>query len=97
MLMLAAFKAYVFRLAAQDDLVVGIPAAGQLQSGLENLVGHCVNLLPVRSQLSAETSFVDYLKAIRSLILGIVEVVLGVVLLAIGVGMLGLGLMQEGF
>ena len=46
--LLAGFAALLHRLTGQDDLVVGIPAAGQAAAGLEGLVGHCVNMLPLR-------------------------------------------------
>ncbi|HEX7029123.1 MAG TPA: amino acid adenylation domain-containing protein [Gammaproteobacteria bacterium] len=53
----AAVSAYFHRLAAQDDLVIGVPAAGQAEEGLQGLVGHCVSLLPVRSRLDADADF----------------------------------------
>jgi energy-coupling factor transporter ATP-binding protein EcfA2 len=37
--LLAAFKTLVFRLTAQEDLVIGIPAAGQASEGHAELVG----------------------------------------------------------
>ena len=46
------FSALVGRLSGQDDVVVGIAAAGQSVLDNPNLVGHCVNLLPVRARLA---------------------------------------------
>ncbi len=48
--MLGGFAALLHRLTEQDDLVVGIPAAGQMASDMPTLVGHCVNLLPCASR-----------------------------------------------
>ncbi len=42
------FGGLVARLSGDSDIVVGVPAAAQAAHGLESLVGHCVNLLPVR-------------------------------------------------
>ena len=46
---MAAFEVFLFRVTGHSDVVLGIPAAGQSASGLYGLVGHCVNLLPLRS------------------------------------------------
>ena len=64
--LLAAFNTFLSRISEQQDLVVGLMAASQSVSGFQNLVGHCVNLLPVRSQIEDEQSFVDYVKSLRS-------------------------------
>jgi amino acid adenylation domain-containing protein len=66
---LAGFEVWLHRLTGQTDLVVGIPAAGQAASGQYHLVGHCVNLLPLRTQINSETSFSDYLQSRSSTIL----------------------------
>lgn len=58
----AAISAYFHRLAGQDDLVIGVPAAGQAEEGLHGLVGHCVSLLPVRSELDARANFDAHLE-----------------------------------
>ncbi|MEY8879464.1 MAG: condensation domain-containing protein, partial [Leptothrix sp. (in: b-proteobacteria)] len=53
----SAFAALLNRLTGQDDVVVGVPSAGQSASGLTSLVGHCVNLLPVRSAVDPKQPF----------------------------------------
>ncbi|MDN8616772.1 non-ribosomal peptide synthetase [Variovorax ginsengisoli] len=55
--MLGAFATLLHRLTEQDDLVIGIPAAGQLANDTPNLVGHCVNLLPLRLAVDTELPF----------------------------------------
>jgi amino acid adenylation domain-containing protein len=67
--LLSGFEVWLHRLTGQDDLVVGVLAAGQASSGLYNLVGHCVNLLPLRSRVDGRKSFVDYLQFRRSTVL----------------------------
>ncbi|MBV8674397.1 MAG: amino acid adenylation domain-containing protein, partial [Acidobacteriaceae bacterium] len=68
--LLAGFSQLVHRLSQQDDVVIGIPMAGQ--SLLENggtLVGHCVNFLPIRSRFDASQSLADYFKQARKKLL----------------------------
>jgi glutamate-1-semialdehyde-2,1-aminomutase len=67
MTLLAAFKVLLNHLTHQGDIIVGIPAAGQLNAEAHNLVGYCVNLLPLRSELTAELKFVDYLKSLKQI------------------------------
>jgi amino acid adenylation domain-containing protein len=59
---MAAFEIFLYRLTGQSDIVLGIPAAGQSSTGLYGLVGHCVNLLPLRSSPKENISFSEYLK-----------------------------------
>ncbi|MEG4497438.1 amino acid adenylation domain-containing protein [Microcoleus sp. F10-C6] len=65
----AAFEAFMYRLCGQEDLVVGMPAAGQLVGGKDKLAGHCVSLLPIRTRINEEQSFIDYLRSRRTAIL----------------------------
>lgn len=58
----AAVSAYLHRISGQDDLIVGVPAAGQATEGLHGLVGHCVSLLPIRSQLQPNTTYDEHLQ-----------------------------------
>ncbi len=77
--LLAGFKVLLHRLSGQEDLVVGVPAAGQLSAPLEPvagsraLVGHCVNLLPVRSRCGPDLSFREFLKALKRSLLDAFE------------------------
>jgi hypothetical protein len=47
--LLAAFEIFISGVSGQDEIVVGLPAADQSASENYNLVGHCVNLLPIKS------------------------------------------------
>ena len=71
--LLAGFKALLHRLTGQNDIVVGIPAAGQAMVGAESLVGHCVNFLPLRFLLDAESSCKTLLRDVRETILDAYE------------------------
>lgn len=60
--LLAAFEVFLYEKTEQTDIVVGLPSSGQAATGLTELVGHCVNLLPLKSHVDPEKSFTDYLK-----------------------------------
>ncbi|RZL65347.1 MAG: amino acid adenylation domain-containing protein [Variovorax sp.] len=63
------FAALMQRLSQQDDLVIGVPAAGQAASDMPRLVGHCVNLLPIRVALDAASPFDTVLQQVGSTLL----------------------------
>jgi amino acid adenylation domain-containing protein len=59
--LLAAFEVFLCKLTGQNDLVVGFPSSGNMLYDMRQLVGDCVNLLPLRSKISPSISFSDYL------------------------------------
>ena len=67
--LLTSFAAFLSRLTGQEDLVIGVPAAGQSASGMENVVGHCVNLLPIRCTIKPAAPFLECLKQLRTHVL----------------------------
>jgi amino acid adenylation domain-containing protein len=71
--LLGGFATLMSRIAGQDDVVVGIPAAGQSIDGHDHLVGHCVNLLPLRFDLQAEHSFTHVLDGAQTTLLDAIE------------------------
>ncbi|HJS87296.1 MAG TPA: amino acid adenylation domain-containing protein, partial [Acetobacteraceae bacterium] len=64
--LLAGFQVLMGRLAGQDEVVVGVPTAGQ--SLLENgaLVGHCVNFLPIRGRWDDATTLAQHIQAVQA-------------------------------
>ena len=68
-----AFAGLLHRLTEQEDLVVGIAAAGQLASEMPRLVGHCVNLLPLRISVNASTALHELVGQSRDLLLDAFE------------------------
>lgn len=55
--LLSAYELFLMRLSGQKDIVVGVPMAGRTAPGSETVVGHFVNLVPVRADLSGNPSF----------------------------------------
>lgn len=60
--LLAAFEVFLCKITGQNDLVVGFPSSGNTLYDMRQLVGDCVNLLPLRSKINPEISFINYLK-----------------------------------
>lgn len=62
--MFAAYYAFLNRITQQTDIVVGIPTAGQAIVGEYSLIGHCVNILPLRAKPLPGDKFTDFLSEI---------------------------------
>ena len=70
MTLLAVFKVVIFRYTRQEDIIVGSPIAGRNRLELEPLIGFFVNMLPLRSSLSGDTTFREFLQSMRETTLG---------------------------
>ena len=71
--LLCTFGALLQRLSGNDDVVVGVPAAGQTLQGFETVVGHGVNLLPLRLMPDAAAPLAQSLPAVQSAVLDAFE------------------------
>lgn len=67
--MLAALQVMLARLSGQNDVVIAVPSAGQSLLDERILVGHCVNLLPIRQTVELAKPFEDHLKTTQQLVL----------------------------
>ena len=61
-MLFAGFSVLVGRLADQNDVVIGVAAAGQSLDDNEGLVGHAVSMLPMRVTWEADESFAAVLQ-----------------------------------
>jgi amino acid adenylation domain-containing protein len=68
-MMLAGFSTLLHRLTAAEDMVIGLAAAGQSMHQQGGLVGHCVNLLPLRLHPRAEMTFKEFLGQTKTVVL----------------------------
>lgn len=55
--LIAGWAATIHRLTGNSDMVIGVPFAGQPVAGLDTVVGHCVNTLPIRFKPEANKPF----------------------------------------
>ncbi|MEL6820865.1 MAG: aminotransferase class III-fold pyridoxal phosphate-dependent enzyme, partial [Calditrichota bacterium] len=67
--LMAAYGSFLSRLSSQEDVVVGLAAAGQTAIGKQEVVGHCVTLLPIRLPVPGEQAFVDYFGQMKNLLM----------------------------
>ncbi|MEX1032930.1 MAG: amino acid adenylation domain-containing protein, partial [Cellvibrionaceae bacterium] len=63
--LIAGFAGFACRLTGQRDILLGIPFAGQLAKGDMDLVGHCVNVLPITITVVEEESFEQLLSRVQ--------------------------------
>jgi len=59
---ISLFEIAAFAISKQKNITIGIPTAGQSISNNEQLVGHCVHLLPIISEYKAASTFETYLR-----------------------------------
>jgi amino acid adenylation domain-containing protein len=67
--LLSGFQILLSRLSGQDDIVVGIPTAGQSLLEEAVLVGHCVNFIPLRGKPTADSSAAQFLAQMKQTVL----------------------------
>ncbi|HSS48117.1 MAG TPA: amino acid adenylation domain-containing protein [Thermoanaerobaculia bacterium] len=71
-LLLAAVAAWLHRLSGQDEVVVGMPAAG-LADRAKVFLGYDLNLLPIVSRAGGDPIFLDLVAALRRRVLSAYE------------------------
>lgn len=62
----AGFAAFMYRLTGHREVLFGMPFAGQLAKDDLELVGHCVNLLPMKIAVSGHQSFKELLSEVQA-------------------------------
>jgi len=67
--LLAGFQILLGRLSGQDDIVIGVPTAGQSLLDDATLVGHCVNFIPFRGRLKSDLKAAEFLAQMKSTVL----------------------------
>ena len=73
MLMLAAFKTLLYRYSGQSDIIIGTAVAGRERIETESLIGFFINMVAMRSDLSDNPSFREFLHRIKKVALGAYE------------------------
>jgi len=69
MSLLAAFNVLLFRTTGQMDILIGTDVANRNREETEHLIGFFVNLLPLRSDLSGNPTFLELLGQVRRIAL----------------------------
>lgn len=63
--LLSVFQLFLHRLTGQNQIMVGIPTAGQSHMGVSPLIGNCVNLLPVICEVDSGTTFTEFTQTVK--------------------------------
>ncbi|MCA1634307.1 MAG: amino acid adenylation domain-containing protein [Acidobacteria bacterium] len=67
--LLGGYNLLLHTLTGQRELLVSVPAAGQVAEDNRDLVAYCVNMLPLRSRHAGDKTVAEYLKAQRETLL----------------------------
>lgn len=65
-MLLTAFKVVLYKHTGSKDQVVGSPTAARNNTRLENTIGYFVNMMPLRSQIQGDPTFMDYMKQVQA-------------------------------
>ncbi|KAE8561283.1 non-ribosomal peptide synthetase [Paenibacillus polymyxa] len=63
--LLTAYKVFLHRLTGNTTIVVGIPTSGQSRMEQVNLIGNCVNMLPIVSHITSKESLFKYMTQVK--------------------------------
>ena len=64
--LLAAYKALLFRLSGTEDVIVGTPTLGRPDAEYMQTVGHFVNPVPMRTAVQSDISFRELLRRVTT-------------------------------
>ncbi|MCW8193296.1 amino acid adenylation domain-containing protein [Proteobacteria bacterium 005FR1] len=71
--LLSAYAAFAHRLTGREEVLLGLPFAGQLAKQDMQLVGHCVNLLPLKIRVNDEEGFEKLLARVKGQLLEAID------------------------
>jgi amino acid adenylation domain-containing protein len=66
MTVLAAFEVLISRHTAMRDFAIGTPVSGRTHPQAEPLIGHFVNTVPLRADLTGDPAFTELLRRVRA-------------------------------
>ncbi|WP_202223231.1 non-ribosomal peptide synthetase, partial [Okeania sp. KiyG1] len=68
-LLLTAYQVLLYRYTLQEDIIVGSPVTGRSRSEFNGIMGHFVNMLPMRSNIQGTASFTELLAQVQATVL----------------------------
>ncbi len=72
-LLLAIYKVLLCRHSGKNDIIVGTPTAGRSKADFENVVGYFINSVVIRSLLTGDIAFEDYLIKLHQTVIKALE------------------------
>ncbi|MCK4258417.1 MAG: amino acid adenylation domain-containing protein [Halanaerobiales bacterium] len=73
MVLLAGFNVFLARLTNQNDLLIGIPAAGRTHENLHQIIGFFINTLILRTRIKTDETFTQFLKRVQEETLSVLK------------------------
>ncbi len=73
MVLMALYNILLMKYTSQEDIVVGTVTAGRNHPELQNIIGMFVNTLAVRTKLSGDNKFIEFLEEVKKNLLTIYE------------------------
>lgn len=65
MVLLSVFHILLHRYSGQEDIIIGTSTAGRSSADFAETIGYFVNPVAIRADLSADTTFAEFLKQLR--------------------------------
>lgn len=65
MLLLSMFFVLLHKMTGQDDFIVGCTISGRTIPEAQEMVGHFLNMLPMRAQPTSHLSFIEFLEQVK--------------------------------
>lgn len=69
MLFVAVFQVLLYRYSGQSDILIGSPVAGRNQAEFQKLIGHFINVIILRGDLSKEPDFRRFLRQVKQTVI----------------------------
>lgn len=60
--LVTAFEVFLYQITGQNDMVLGLTTSRRMHYDIMQMIGHSVNLLPLRSNINTKISFTDHLE-----------------------------------
>jgi amino acid adenylation domain-containing protein len=65
-LLIAAFTTLLYRYTGQEEIIIGTSTANRNRREFQNVMGLFINTLPVRTRITGDETFRDYLREMRA-------------------------------
>lgn len=69
MFLLSVYYLLLSKISGENELIIGTDAVGRTHQSIRQTIGTFVNLLPLRMQVPEDLSFVEFLQAVKKIVL----------------------------
>ncbi|HXC26240.1 MAG TPA: condensation domain-containing protein [Gemmatimonadaceae bacterium] len=72
-ILLAAMQVMLYQFSGQTDITIGTPVSLRTRREWSDVIGYFINMVPIRSTISTDASFTDWLARTREVVLGALD------------------------